>query len=893
MRSVTPCAFLPLLVLLAACLDHGSAPPPAKGVEAPIRPVVLAESWFVDPRPERWFPKVDHCTDVCVFDADDSGNDELYVARALDAPGPDGDRGARDMLLVLQAGIGFLDTSHFRLPDWSLRTTSVRWHDPYDRLLLTHAPFEDGPRKGKGGQTRVLGVSPSGPFKDLTSTLGLPDDDTRGAEWGFLQQVNKVPHPVEQIILLTGDGPVTYEKEITGQAFYPMDYFGLARLQPARFLGLESNGFVYSIVAVHPRGLSFLQWIPYRQDFVSAGDYDLPGLTDPSVRIVASQPPADLMGIGTKRGLRLIDSSPYGFQQDLTDVLLPRTLAWPLGPPIVDLCFGEHRVFIATGTTILTALLKEGQKATDFETVTPWSGRAVMRTVVLGNMKEGEVLFLARRDGVSEPLEPCWYRDNDGRWQPLSRQEPAPWHLPRRSVPVDLNRDGVLDLCDTEACGPGKDPRDAAIWTQDGDGAFAPSDMERSLQPLPTRPCFTEADLDGDGDQDMVVGSERIEAPTVLGGGLWWWERHPDNGWAPHQIETSWLSITGSCVADLDQDGRPDILAVGPDGTGGSLVSLYRNQGQGSFERFGSSTLAVPERTLGPIRVLDLDGDGDLDLCLAGERVHLFTQDGTGNFADATADLLPAGLDALAGPLAVADLDQVPGPELLAFADAPERHLVLLRPGVDGGRLRQVPSTRLPAGVDDFHGLFDLDGDGDRDLCTTRGVYWNDDGILGRFLSPLPDWVTEIRAVADIDGDRDLDLLVATASGDHVILFNGTQQLSTREGIARRGRTMDLTVHAEPGRGSPDALALPFLSFEAPASPWSHPDWGSFRIGTTDFIALPVMHVGTGAETFTLRVPEDLPASIGTLALQALVLHEPARFPAAAAFTNRVVVPLR
>ncbi len=182
------------------------------------------------------------------------------------------------------------------------------------------------------------------------------------------------------------------------------------------------------------------------------------------------------------------------------------------------------------------------------------------------------------------------------RWHQLYE---AGWIMTLR--PHDVDSDGDLDIVATDRRGPGR----GALWLE------RPAQVHESwpihrIGPVDEYEAMHHAiaDLDQDGFDDLVV--------PARGGSIMFHRRAGPNSWATHAIEMPPNTGVGKAVqiGDVDLDGRPDLV-----------VSCAR-AGQGRTGLFWMSRDgADPVSISGPegfifdvIELIDLDGDGDLDV---------------------------------------------------------------------------------------------------------------------------------------------------------------------------------------------------------------------------------------------------------------------------------------
>lgn len=191
--------------------------------------------------------------------------------------------------------------------------------------------------------------------------------------------------------------------------------------------------------------------------------------------------------------------------------------------------------------------------------------------------------------------------------------------------PADIDGDGDLDLFIGVLGGAFNANRTATenlrLYERLADGSLA----ERSRRFISQIDLGSETlpavqDLDGDGDLDLVVGS-KLDPTGLDAGRLHTWENVGDAR-SPRFEYRSSLMLADSyhyapAFADLDGDGRPELLL----GTWNQDVRLFRQSVDDPFawSAVGEDALVeLPRGSHSVPAVGDLDGDGDLDL-LVGE----------------------------------------------------------------------------------------------------------------------------------------------------------------------------------------------------------------------------------------------------------------------------------
>jgi hypothetical protein len=370
---------------------------------------------------------------------------------------------------------------------------------------------------------------------------------------------------------------------------------------------------------------------------------------------------------------------------------------------------------------------------------------------------------------------------------------------------ADLDGDGDMDLLNGRGYGD-------FVYFENTGSSSSPVFAEASTNPFGlsrtgysySTPAF--ADLDGDGDMDLISGDQY--------GNFFYFENTGSSSspaFAVVEANPFGLSGTGyaysaPALADLDGDGDMDLLSGGREGNffyfeNRPLAPLAFTFAEASTNPFGLSGTGYYRSTPS---FSDLDGDGDMDLISGDQYGNFFYFENTGSSSS------PAFAEASTNPFGLSrtgySYDSTP-----SFSDLDgDGDMDLLSGGSTGDFVyfENTGSSSSPAfaaastnpfglGGEDINSapaFSDLDGDGDMDLLSgVRGGKRTPLGSPGNFfyfantgspsspafaeaisdpfgLGIIGSWSTP--AFADLDGDGDMDLLSGASPGDFFYFEN-------------------------------------------------------------------------------------------------------------------------
>jgi alpha-tubulin suppressor-like RCC1 family protein len=246
-------------------------------------------------------------------------------------------------------------------------------------------------------------------------------------------------------------------------------------------------------------------------------------------------------------------------------------------------------------------------------------------------------------------------------------------------------------------------------------------------------------------------------------------------------LEELRLRHGAAAFADIDGDGDPDLVATGQRTMAETVAAdttLWLNNGDGSFT---ADTTLLPGTDNGELAWSDVDNDGDPDLWIGGDTDTRLYLNNAGTLADSGLSLPPTA----AGLLAPADFNRDGRPDLALAnaegtylysqeADGSFRLLILDWPGVSTGTVHGTAGM-LTWGDPNSDGLLDLLVTGVGDEARTV-LYLNQGNETFTASYPgLPAWSDGATAWADFDNDGHEDLAVCGRdhAGGNTRLYRG------------------------------------------------------------------------------------------------------------------------
>jgi hypothetical protein len=333
----------------------------------------------------------------------------------------------------------------------------------------------------------------------------------------------------------------------------------------------------------------------------------------------------------------------------------------------------------------------------------------------------------------------------------------------------DLDQDGDMDLLATVRFA------DDVLWFENTAGNGSAWATHTVASDFARADSATAADLDGDGDLDIVASGGN--ANTIA-----WWPNETihrsflagERGFVGQQ----YLYITWIDSADVDGDGDQDII-----GTSARDRVLYFENTAGDGSIWTQHNLQLNFEQARMIKAGDLDGDGDIDLVAIGEMEDqvAWWENSEGDGSVWIKHIIDSVFDRPFTVEAV-DLDQDGDIDVLAAGFRAQEVVWFDNQGGGAAWQKRIVKGNLLRATFGYAG--DMDGDGDLDVVISNRTNIDSNGDLAWMENSTGDasvWIDRAftgtngtsrgARLTDFDHDGDLDLVGVLFEDNDVLTF--------------------------------------------------------------------------------------------------------------------------
>jgi hypothetical protein len=284
---------------------------------------------------------------------------------------------------------------------------------------------------------------------------------------------------------------------------------------------------------------------------------------------------------------------------------------------------------------------------------------------------------------------------------------------------------------------------------------------------FPDPNAVKNGDMNGDGIMDLVSASSR----RIGSSGKFAWHEGNEMGDFTHHL----ISYTPDAylveIGDIDLDGDLDFATAASDiFDSNGHFSWYENDGAGVFTEH---ILSENHPGASSIKIIDLDGDGDIDLVCGSKgdsNITLLINDGIETFTEQ--NITPSQGDVF--DVTIGDINGDGNLDLIVVGSEYVKTLSWFESNGSGSFTEHLVSDHAKVAAIPI----DMDGDDDLDIVSFGDrltLFYNDgNGVFAESLELGWGWDVgyynpKELSIIDIDGDSDVDIMAAYMNG--VALF--------------------------------------------------------------------------------------------------------------------------